>query len=301
MAEPFLLIGSALLVLAALLLEPRLTRELLRDLRVPRILHYVALGGLGMALFLRQSGQAGRIPDPDLLWRFLLFAVALSYAAVFAIVTNNLEDVAADRVTNPDRPLVQGTVNPAVYLRAGVLSLLASLLVAVLADRRMLAGVLAITAGYFVYSCRPFRLKRVPILSKLLIGLNSLAVAVCGFALAGGDFREFPPSWALYLLVPLSLAANFVDLKDTEGDRRTGVATLPVLLGERVARHCIAVSTVVAYSAAGFLLAIPWVHPLNAGVAALHLHGLYRKPYEERRVFAVYVSALFALDGILLL
>lgn len=301
MAEPLLLTGSLLPVLAALLLEPRLTRELLRDLRVPRILHYVALGGLGMALFLRQSGQAGRIPDPDLLWRFLLFAVALSYAAVFAIVTNNLEDVAADRVTNPDRPLVLGTVNPAVYLRAGVLSLLASP-----AGRR---------------PGRPPDAGRSPGDHRRLLRLlvPSLPAETGADPLEAADRSELPrrgrlrlragrrrlpgvsPSWALYLLVPLSLAANFVDLKDTEGDRRTGVATLPVLLGERVARHCIAVSTVVAYSAAGFLLAIPWVHPLNAGVAALHLYGLYRKPYEEGRVFAVYVSALFALDGILLL
>lgn len=296
-----LLIGSLLTAAAGAVLRPRLTRELLGDLRFARILHYVALAVLGGALLLRQTGSSGRIAEPALQLQFALFAVALAYAAIFAIVTNNLEDLSADRISNPDRPLVRKAVTPTAYLGAGIACLLVSLILAWLADRQMFVGIVAVTAGYYVYSCRPFRWKRVPIFAKLLIGANGLAVAVCGFALAGGDWRAFPPVWALYLLVPMSLAANFVDLKDTDGDRHAGVATLPVLLGERSARHVIAVATVAAYGMAGWLLAIPWVYPLNALTAATHLYFLYRKPYEERWVFMIYVTALFSLDALLLL
>ncbi len=162
-------------------------------------------------------------------------------------------------------------------------------------------GILAVSVGYFVYSCRPMRLKRVPILSKLIIGFNFLSVAVCGYALAGGDWRAFPLDWLAFILVPFSLAANFIDLKDTEGDRAQGVATLPVLLGESLARHLIAAATVATYLMGALLLDIAWVYPLNFAGAALHVYLLYRRPYDERFVFLVLMGALFGLDGFLLI
>ncbi len=282
-------------------LRPSLVGELARDLRLARILHYVALSGLGAALFLSRPGNRGRLLDSGLQMRFVLFAIALGLAAVFAIVTNNREDLEADRISNPDRPLVRGSVDPGAYSLAGWLSLFCSLSLSLIVDVRMFLGVLAISLGYFVYSCRPFRWKRVPLVAKLLIGANSLAAAVCGFSLAGGEWRTFPSAWAAYLLVPMALSANFVDLKDTEGDGRTGVATLPVLLGPRRARHVIAAATLVSYAMAGVLLAKPWAWPLNAAAAGLHVHFLYREPYDESRIFLVYLSSLFALDLFLLL
>jgi 4-hydroxybenzoate polyprenyltransferase len=285
-----------------------LTMALLGDLRIPRILHYVALAVLGWILHIR-SAQ----PDPSFLPQipslqdaltFGLLVLCLMYAAVAAIITNNLEDLAADRISNPHRPLARGAVASRPYLWAAAWCQLAALLLAGLADSRMFWGILGVSLGYFVYSCRPLRLKRVPILSKALIGLNSWMVAVCGFALAGGSWLEFPWEWSLWILVPMSLSANFVDLKDTAGDGATGVWTLPVLLGEAPARHLIAGATLLSYGMGGYLLSAtstPWVLPLNLGAAALHVALLYRKPYDERWVFLVYVGSLFGLDFLLFL
>jgi 4-hydroxybenzoate polyprenyltransferase len=282
------------------LLWPSVTRVILSDLRLPRILHYVALAGLGAALWLREEERRGAIFQDTTLWmRFGLLVVCLTYAAIFAIVTNNLEDLEADRISNRGRPLVQGRVDARRYLIAGIACELVALALAFAADARMGAGILAISAGYYVYSCRPLRLKRVPILSKLLIGFNSLCVAVCGYALAGADWRAFPMAWLLFIMLPLSLAANFVDLKDTAGDRVQGVATLPVLLGESLARHLIAAATFTTYLMGAILLGIAWVYPLNLLGAGLHIYFLYRKPYDERWVFLILVGAMFALDILL--
>jgi 4-hydroxybenzoate polyprenyltransferase len=215
------------------------------------------------------------------------------------LITNNIEDLEADRISNPHRPLVQGRVGPRAYLWAGICSECVALALAFAADVRMGWGIFAISAGYYVYSCRPLRLKRVPILSKALIGFNSLSVAVCGYALAGGNWLEFPLSWLFFILIPLSLAANFVDLKDTAGDRAQGVATLPVLLGEATARHFIAAATLATYGMGALLLDIGWVYPLNVAGAGLHVYFLYRKPYDERWVFLILMGALVGLDGFL--
>jgi 4-hydroxybenzoate polyprenyltransferase len=237
----------------------------------------------------------------NLIFNFLSFFICLIYAAIFAIVTNNIEDLEADRISNPDRPLVKRSIDPKSYFRAGVISLLIALGIAAFTDPRILAGISAISLGYFIYSCRPFRLKRIPFLSKFIIGLNSLVVALAGFALAGGMIPDFPLLWAFYILVPLALSANFIDLKDTEGDRATGIKTLPVIFGENRARQLIAVFTCCSYVMAALLLNVLWMYPLVLGTCAVHLWLLFRKPYREKPVFFTYLLAIFALNVLLLL
>jgi chlorophyll synthase len=294
-----LLATGLLLPLLGLVVAPRVVQVLAGDLRLPRIVHYVAIAGLGMALWLRQAEQLALLEMPQTWLLFGLLVLCLVYAAIFAIVTNNIEDLAADRITNPDRPLVRGLIPTRTYLWAGICCQCVALGLSFAADVRMGWGIVAVSAGYWVYSCRPLRLKRVPILSKLLIGFNSLSVAVCGYALAGGHWLQFPMAWLAFILIPLSLAANFVDLKDTEGDRATGIATLPVLMGEPTARHLIAAATIATYVWGAVLLGIAWVYPLNAVGAALHVYFLYRKPYDERWVFLILIGALLGLDFLL--
>ena len=274
-------------------LFPVITKVLFRDLRIPRILHYVALAGLGISLYSANQPagfQTALIPT------YLLFIVTLTYAAVFAIVTNNIADLEADRFSNPDRPLVTGSAEQKSYLRAGIVCQAVAMLVAISASPAMFWGIMGISAGYFVYSCPPLRLKRIPLLAKLLIGFNSLSVAVTGFVLAGGYWLDFPFSWVLFIMIPLSLSANFVDLKDTEGDGKTGVKTLPVLFGEKKARLFIVICTAATYATGGILLNIGWVYPLMALLLTLHIWLLYQKPYDEKPVFMVYLTALFGLD-----
>lgn len=287
---------SLIFPLILLFYKSTLTKEILKDLRIVRILHYVALAGLGMALYLRESNYLTLYLNSDSFFVFPLFIISLAYSAVFAIVTNNIEDLEADKITNPNRPLVKGTVNAQSYYRVGIFCQVFSFFIAFMAQKEMFYGILAISVGYYIYSCKPFRLKRIPFIAKLIIGCNSLAVAVCGFVLAGGNVFDFPLIWVFYILIPLSLAANFVDLKDTEGDGKTGIKTLPVLWGEPKAKLFIAGCTVSAYIMAGVLLRIPWLYPLNFLMAVLHIWFLYKKPYDEKPVFMIYVSALFGLD-----
>ena len=282
------------------LLFPVLTKALLRDLRPIRILHYVALALLGFALFFHEKDITAYFLVAENYFVFPLFILQLTYAAVFAIVTNNIADIETDRISNTQRPLVSGTVALQPYVVAGALCLFISLLLSILVSLTMFCGILIISAGYFIYSCKPFRLKRFPFLAKLIIGFNSLSVSVCGFVLAGGRLQDFPLLWALFILLPLSLAANFIDLKDTAGDKYGGVRTLPVILGEKKATHLIAFFTFCTYAMAVLIINIGWVYLLCAFMAVMHIYFLYRKPYNEKLIFLVYISALFGLNIILL-
>ncbi len=289
--------------LVGLWLQPALTRAILGDLRFPRILYFLTLGALGMAIRIHETGQMAMVDWAESGLEFLVLLITLSYAAVFAIVTNNLEDLEADRISNPDRPLVRGSVDRRSYLLAGVRSQALALGFALVfpmlwqsgLELDLFWGIVGISIGYYVYSCRPLRLKRVPVIAKLIIGMNGWMVTVCGYVMAGGEWATFPWIWSVFILVPLSLAANFIDLKDIAGDKATGVATLPVLLGERNARLVIALATLATYVMGGILLDVVWPYPLNAGAALLHIYFLYRKPYNEKLIFPLLLASLSGL------
>lgn len=296
-----LLMVSFLIPVIALFFFPLLTRELIRDLRPLRILHYVSLSCLGIALFLKEKKESlSLIFSGENLLVLPLWIISLTYAAVFAIITNNIEDVEADKISNPLRPLVVGSVDRVAYLKAGIFCLGWSLFISFFLQPVLFLGILVISAGYYIYSCRPFRLKRIPVLAKFFIGFNSFTVAVCGYVLAGGRWVDFPLVWSLWILLPLSFAANFIDLKDREGDKKSGIKTLPVLWGDKKARLFIAIATLVTYGMAACILQIMFLYFLTGFMAALHCYFLYKKPYNETHVFLVYIAALSGLTVILI-
>jgi 4-hydroxybenzoate polyprenyltransferase len=265
-----------------------------------RILHYIALALFGFSLYFSNHDVGMYFSQADEWLIFPLFIIALIYAAVFAIITNNIADLETDKISNTKRPLVKGTVEHAAYLLAGIFCLAYALVLSLLVNSLMFYSILMISAGYYIYSCKPFRLKRIPFIAKLLIGFNSLVVAVCGFVLAGGRVIDFPVTWAIFIVLPLSLAANFIDLKDIAGDSKTGIKTLPVIFGERRAIHLISFFTICTYVMAAVLINLLWVYPMCGFMALVHIVLFYRKPYNEKPVFLIYISALFGLNIILL-
>lgn len=288
-----LLLGFGIPI-GGMLYNLKLILEILRDIRGLRILHYVSLMGLGIALYI--SNPKNQIADYEaLFFEVSLFVMALIYAAIFAIITNNIEDLETDKISNTDRPLVIQSVNQKEYLLAGIICQVWAMILASFINSSTFWAILLISIGYYVYSCRPFRLKKIPIVAKIIIGFNSLTVAVGGFALAGGTISDFPPIWIFYTLIPLALSANFVDLKDIEGDRAMNVRTLPVIWGETNAKHFIASMTVLSYLIPSIILNIWWLFPIVFLLLVTHIWLLYRKPYAEKPIFMIYVSSIFGL------
>ncbi len=107
-----------------------------------------------------------------------------------------------------------------------------------------------------LYSAPPLRLKRYPFVASSTIAVFALIIFSLGFC-SGQPTRGFPTSLALVILVSYNLAINTKDLKDYEGDKNSGVFTLPVLLGQRRGRIAIGALDFVAYLAVPFILHVP--------------------------------------------
>ena len=275
-------------------MKPAFFRELVLDIRLGRILHYFVLFLVGIVL--KNNSISLIFKTEPVVWLEAgLYFIVLVYAAVFAIASNNIEDIEIDQLTNTNRPLVKNAVDPKLYDRTSKISLLFSLVFSVLIGIEFFLAILGISLIYYIYSCKPFKLKRFVFLAKFLIGINSLISAVCGFYVAGGDLKQFPVFWLLFILIPVSLMANFVDLKDTVGDKAAGMKTLPVLLGDSNAKRLIALFTISAYVWVYFYFNTLWIALLLIATCSVHVFLLFRKPYQEKPLFLLHNSLFIGL------
>jgi len=287
----------ALLILPLLLflvwrLRPSLFTALSRDLRFNRILHYELMPFLGFFFALPHSHVRMTLTG---LMEFGCLLVAIFFAGLFSLITNNLADIGTDRISNPGRPSVTGVIERTAYRRIAWISLAAALLYASAAGSVIFLFVSVFMAGYFLYSMPPLRLKRVPFFSKGLIAMNSIVLMLAGFSLAGFDPRTFPSHLGWFLFIAMTACINFIDIKDYEGDRAEGIRTLPVLLGVRISKWLFGIFFVVSYTLAPGYFGIPEVTPWAVLFGVLLFAAMVAPGYNEKRVFAVYLTSLLIL------
>jgi homogentisate phytyltransferase/homogentisate geranylgeranyltransferase len=321
----FLLVGYSAGLWLLVLADKRSVVTILRDIRLPRLLHYWLMLGIGIWV----ASNIGFVSMTDENILYLPFLVgSVTFAWMFSVITNNMSDVTIDKVSNPERPLAASRITPEVYKWAAWITLGLSLGLALAVNFRVFFLIGVFIGNYFLYSMPPLRLKRVPFFSKLAILLNSGVLVAVGFTTFNGGIATFAGSdinsllGLLYsvrsdslsllgmpltasfklvvvlLLLVILLAMNFIDLKDYEGDKQEGIKTLPVLLGLPLAKLLIGGAFLFLYSMAGVLIG----GFMFFGAAALGLLQFYiinRGDYQEKYVFAIYLPSLLALFFIL--
>jgi len=314
----YLLVGSIAGITLLVLANRTTAVTLLRDMRVPRLLHYWLMIGIGVWM----ASKTGMVPltaETIFYLPFLLGAAA--FAWLFSVITNNMSDVEIDKVSSPERPLAAGQIDPGTYRAAAWIVLGLSLGLAFAVSSRALFFIGLFLGNYFIYSMPPLRLKCVPYFSKLAILFNSLALALLGFTtfnaadftrllqllyagrsdfllLLGTPDSAFAKVLVLVLLAVLLLAMNFIDLKDYEGDKRGGIKTLPILLGLPLSKFLIGGAFLFLYTVAGALIG-GYISFIAVGLGLLQFYFINRKKYQEKYVFALYLPSLVALFFIL--
>ena len=270
--------------------------SILKDIRPFRILHFELMFVLGF-LLVKVLGEGNLVffSTQEAILKFIFVAISIFLACLFSAITNNIEDIEIDRTSNKTRPSVTGKISLKDYKLIGKIVILLSLVFAGAVNFWLFALLLCFIGNYFLYSMPPLRLKRVPIFSKLIISFNSLLLIIFGYVFAGGSLGEFPFSLTLFFLTFFSLAINFIDIKDYEGDKRAGIKTLPVLLGLKrskliIGSFFLVSCTVVPFLMNQLLLLIPAAIFGGAGFILIN-----KKNYQERWVFSLYLTILISL------
>lgn len=259
--------------------------EILKDLRPLRLVHFELMFVLGVIL-------AGGINFKGL-FGLLSIMIAILFAWLFSVMTNNQEDVEIDKVANASRPSVTMKIPAEDYKKLSWIFLSLAILYS-LANFQSLFLVILFIGLYFIYSMPPIRLKRLPFFSKLAISFSSLVLVILGYNFVT-DGINIPGKVIVFFLICFTAVINFIDIKDYEGDAKAGIKTLPVLLGLKKAKLLIGLFFLISY----LLVPVIWrdmvllLPAILLGILEFFL--LNRKNYDERLVFIVYLVSLTML------
>ena len=224
-----------------------------------------------MWAYLCGSVSAGTSPSGQ--WGLVLLGVILAGPVVCGMsqAANDWCDRHVDAINEPGRPIPSGRIPGRWGLWIALAMSLLSLAIGwQLGPWGIGATVLGVLAAW-AYSAEPVRLKKNGILGPGLVGLSyeSLPWFTGAAVLTAGA-----PSWQIVVIAVLyGIGAHGImtlnDFKALEGDRQTGVNSLPVTLGpERAARVACWVMALPQIAVIALLLS--WGKPLHAlGILAV--------------------------------
>jgi 4-hydroxybenzoate polyprenyltransferase and related prenyltransferases len=263
-------------------------KSLSRSLLSTRSFLYVAIALVGVVL-----GGGGLYPG-------LLAVVCTLLLWQIAVSINQVTDVSEDSISKRDNPVVSGSISS----RDMISIALGYCVLAVLFAASIGYVAIVLTAASLclsiLYSTPPIRLKGYPFVASSAIAVFALIIFSLGFY-SGAPTDAFPTSIALAILVCYNLAINTKDLKDYEGDKKSGVLTLPVLLGQRRGRLAIAMLDFVAYFAVPLILKIPLLIVPALIFGGVNFYLVCREKTPEKLIFVVFFLFLAVILGSLLL
>ncbi len=218
-------------------------------------------------------------------WGLILVGVLLSGPLVCATsqAVNDWFDRHVDAINEPQRPIPSGRMPGRWGLYVALVWTLLSLAVSTLLGPWGFGAAVVGLALAWAYSAPPLRLKRNGWWGCLACGIcyEGLAWVTGGAVMAGG---QAPATASLLLAALYSAGALGImalnDFKAIEGDRQTGIGSLPVRLGVRGAAQAACVIMAVPQVIVVGLLVF-WGQPLHAlGIVGLLVgQGLMMKRF----------------------
>lgn len=173
---------------------------------------------------------------PNLL---ICFSVFLLTFGIYSI--NKLTDIREDAINRPDR--INFLRGREIYILA--ISVLALILSAILAYINEPLAVLILLVPFIancvygsqIHPALP-RLKDIPFVKNIIVGLSWAIVCTLMPAVTLDVVQLLPMASIVYLMVIKDfINSTLCDLKDVNGDRESGVRTIPVVLGPRKTKN----------------------------------------------------------------
>ncbi len=206
-------------------------------------------------------------------WTVILMGLLLAGPMVCGTsqAVNDWFDRHVDAINEPGRPIPSGRMPGRWGLYIGVIWTVASVLLAAALGRwGLAAGVVALALAW-AYSAPPLRLKRNGYLGNLAVGICYEGVPwFTGAAVMTG---QLPTAPVLLLAALYSFGAHGImtlnDFKSVEGDRATGIRSLPAMLGAARAANLACVVMILPQLVVIFLLLLNQHRLAGVAVTAL--------------------------------
>ncbi len=237
-------LGVADFILIAILLYKMKKKEFIawiKNGRWPQVIYHQGLFLLGASLALIFT-------HPLWWWNFFnFFALLIALEAVLlawwsTVAVNDIFDQKIDTISNPHRPYIKNIFSQDDLKNLALVFLISSVFLGALLNWKIAGLLLAYHSLAWLYSAWPLRLKRIPLLASFISALASLLIFFIGYILVSPNqsLIGLPSSLIWLLLLAYTFSLPVKDLKDVKGDKKNGVWTIPVCLGEYWGRVVIA-------------------------------------------------------------
>ena len=209
-------------------------------------------------------------------WPFLIAGVLLTGPLVCGTsqAANDWFDRHVDAINQPERPIPSGRIAGRWGLWIAIAGTLLSVLVAWATGPWVLGATCLGLVCAWGYSAPPFRFKVSGIWGPAVVAMTYEGLTwFTGASVMAG---ALPAAHVLIILALYSAGAHGImtlnDFKAVEGDRATGLRSLPVVLGiDRAAR--VACGVMVMPQGVVVVLLAVWDHRVGAGIVAVLLLG----------------------------
>ena len=236
----------------------------------------------------------------ETLFDILLFVYSLFLMCIFSIVTNNLEDVNIDKLSNPNRSTLQKNFSKLKYQKIGYLAFMLGFLISILSNIHLTLFLLLWTGAYYIYSCKPFRLKRIPFISKLVLSLSSLFLFMGGYFLSN-ESQFIPTEIIILYVIFFTLAYNIIDIKDYESDKKNGVITIVGLFSSLfLAKLCVAMTMVLLYGYYIYLTNFNFWYILTI-LCIINVLAIVMGQYKDSKAMGIFVFSKLVFMGLMIL
>ncbi len=204
-------------------------------------------------------------------WPFLIAGILLTGPLVCGTsqAVNDWFDRHVDAINEPGRPIPSGRIGGNWGLRIAIIGTLLSMAVAAATGTWVFAATCVGLVFAWAYSAPPFRLKVSGVWGPGAVALTYEGLTwFTGASVMAG---ALPPVHVLIILGLYSFGAHGImtlnDFKAVEGDKATGVRSLPVLLGVSNAARLACVIMAAPQVVVVALLA-SWGHSVSAAIVA---------------------------------
>ncbi len=145
-------------------------------------------------------------------------------------IINDIMDIEIDKINNPKRPLVLGTVKKNIAVLLAVLFIFISLIISFFLGLKPFFLVILTILLLLFYS---IYFKKTP-MANIIVAITAGLSFVFGGFITDNIFSLIPAFFALLIHTPREIIKDIIDIK---GDREFGVASFPIIYGEEKARQ----------------------------------------------------------------
>lgn len=268
----------------------------IKNIRPLRLSHYWFMFFIGIII---ASSLFGLLPSFNFynLLALILMLVVIACLWMTAVGENDVYDIEGDRFSNPQRPLVMNKITTSEIRIFNLILFLLSIVGALIIGYQAFVFVFFSHIIAFLYSSPPFRLKKILILNTFLIAVASFNMILNGFFWIVPELKltQFPLVYLFLALIGGTLAINFKDIKDIEGDKAVGVKTLPVVLGIEKGKFVIGILSFIAYLSAPILLKEVGLLMLAGIFGIICFIFINRSKFSEKPVFLTHFFYIISI------